>query len=246
MSGGGSNTTVQKSDPWAGQQPYLRTGFEGAKDLLGQSTVAPYSAETEQGLGMMTDRALQGSPLIGMGQQQIADTLSGNYMSGGPGFDAFADAAWSSVRPSVDSMFATGGRSGSPLHAESLGRGFGRAMAPLYDAERNRMMGAAAAAPSLSMADYADAGQLMNVGAARDAKNQQLTDDQYNQLSRYMGLIQGNYGGTSTQTGGSGSNPILGALGGGLSGAGMASALGLSGPWGWGLAGLGALGGAFG
>ena len=50
--GGGQNTqTIQKADPWEGQQPYLTSGFEAAQSRLGSSqpqffpgsTVAPFN-----------------------------------------------------------------------------------------------------------------------------------------------------------------------------------------------------------
>ena len=246
MPSGGGQTQVTNTDPWVGQQPYLTRGFEEAGGVLDQSTVTPFSPVTEQALALQQQRALAGNPLLGMGQNQAMQTLGGDYMSGGPGFDAFADAAWSSVRPGVDSMFGRSGRSGSPLHAESLGRGFGRAMAPLYNSERNRQMQSAFGAPGLASADYGDIGQLGAVGAAQEGKAQQYLDDPYTRLQRYMGLIQGNYGGTQTTTGGTGGSPLMGAMGGGLAGAGIGSTLGLAGGPLYALAGLGALGGLFG
>lgn len=236
--GGGTNTQVQNADPWSGQQPYLKEGFAGAQQgILSQPGVVPFSPETQYGLTMQGNRALQGSALLPAANQQIQDTLSGNYMSGGQGFNDFADAAWSAVRPNVDSTFATGGRYGSALHGEALGRGFGRAMAPLYDSERQRQMSAAGMSPGLAMADYQDPAMLQAVGAAREGKAQQYADESYNRLARYMGLISGNYGGTSTTTGGAGQSPLMGAAGGALTGASVGSAFG---PWG---AGIGAIGG---
>lgn len=89
MSGGGGNsTTVQKSDPWEGQQPYLRDVFSQARDLYGNGTpayypgqtVAGFSPQTMMGLDMMTSRAMGGAPyqnalnnyaMGSMGQQNI-------------------------------------------------------------------------------------------------------------------------------------------------------------------------------
>ena len=232
MAKGGSNTETVKQDPWKAQQPYLTAGFEGAaNEVLNQpyGSVVPFSPESQYALEQTGNRALQGSPLIGQGQQQISNTLGGDYMSGGPGFDAFADAAWSSVRPGVDSQFARGGRTGGAAHGEALGRGFGRAMAPLYDAERGRQMQAAFGAPGMAMADYQDMGMLGQVGAQREAKAQQYASEPANRLSQYMGLVGGQgYGGQTTTSGGSGYNPYMGALGGGL----LGSALPFAGPWG--------------
>lgn len=252
-SGGGGGTQVVKTDPPAYQIPYIKAGLDQAGDILDQPTVTPFSPTTEQALALQQQRALAGNPLLGMGQNQAMQTLGGEYMYGGPGFDAYADAAWSSVRPNVDSMFARSGRSGSPLHSEALGRGFGRAMAPLYNSERGRQMQAAFGAPGLAMADYGDIGQLAAVGGAQEGKAQQYLDDPYNRLARYMGLIQGGYGGTQTTTGGAGGSPLMGALGGGLAGAGAVGGLtqagiigGASSPWLWPIIGGSALLGALG
>ena len=241
MSSGGGGTTVQNTDPWKGQQPYLTAGFEGAKQgILNQpgATVVPFSPETQYGLTQQGNRALQGSPLLGPANEQVMNTLGGDYMSGGPGFNAFADSAWSAIRPQVDSAFASGGRYGSNLHAESLGRGFGRAMAPVYDAERSRQMTAAFGAPALSMADYQDPAMLQAVGAAREGKGQEYADETTRRLQNYMALIGGaGYGGTTTMTGGAQQRPLLGGLGGAMSGAYLGSLVpGLG-------TGLGALGG---
>lgn len=248
-SGGGGGTQVQSTDPWSVQQPYLEAGFRGAQEgILNQpgQGVVPFSPETQYSLYGTAQRALQGSPLVGMGQQQIAQTLGGDYMAGGPGFDAYSQAAWNAVRPGIDTGFAGGGRYGSQAHQEALGKGFGRAMAPLYESERGRQMQAAFGAPSMAMADYQDLGMLGGVGAAREQQAMRYADEPYTRLQRYMGLVGGGgYGGTQTTTG-QGGSPMMGALGGGAMGAGAAGALGLSGPVGWGLAGAGALMGAFG
>lgn len=237
--GGGTNTQVEKADPWGPQQPYLKGGFQGAQEgILNQpgATVVPFSPETQYGLSQQGNRALQGSPLLGQANDQISSTLRGDYMSGGPGFNAFADSAWSAVRPQVDSQFESAGRYGSNLHAESLGRGFGRAMAPLYDAERGRQMAGAFGAPGLAMADYQDPQMLQAVGAAREGKAQQYADETTQRLQNYMGLVGGaGYGGTTTTSGGAGSSPLLGGLGGAMSGAYLGNMFGYPG--------MGAIGG---
>lgn len=89
--------------------------------------------------------------------------------------------------------------------------------------------------------------------AAEDARYQQIlallgAGDSYNwgNLGNYASIIQpgAGIGGSSTTSGtGPGSNPIMGAAGGGLAGYGVASMLGTSTPWGIGIgAGLGLLG----
>lgn len=70
MGGGGSQTSTQESNPWVGQQPYLRDLFREAQGLYQQgpqefypgTTVAPFSPHQQQAMDLMTNRALSGSP----------------------------------------------------------------------------------------------------------------------------------------------------------------------------------------
>lgn len=88
--------------------------------------------------------------------------------------------------------------------------------------------------------------------AAEDARYQQMLSllgagDAYNwsNLGNYASIVSpgAGIGGTSTLTGGGGSNPVAGAAGGALAGAGLASAFGSSTPWGAAIGGgLGLLG----
>ncbi len=113
--------------------------------------------------------------------------------------------------------------------------------------------------PMLQQLQYSGAGNLMNIGNMQEGQaGRQLQDamqrwqfaqqNPWDQLGRYAGVINGagNVGGTQTTTApGGSSNPLLNLLGGGAAGAGIAGALGATGPVGWGVAGLGALIGAF-
>lgn len=114
--GGGSSTTntVQKADPWSGQQPSLKAGIgaadrmffgagaydsngalkSNAADYFGTGyyapnyypgeTVADFSPETEAALQLQTQRALAGSPLIGQSQDQLTRTMAGDYLNANP------------------------------------------------------------------------------------------------------------------------------------------------------------------
>jgi hypothetical protein len=80
MGGGGSQTSTQKSEPWSGQQPYLKDLFRSAQGLYQQgpqefypgTTVAPFAPQQMQAMDMTTQRALSGSP-----QEQAF----GNYLT---------------------------------------------------------------------------------------------------------------------------------------------------------------------
>lgn len=94
----------------------------------------------------------------------------------------------------------------------------------IYDQGLTNMMRGAALAPQLANQDYVDIGQLANAGATQQNLQQQQINDAiqrynynqnlpYNNLSNYLGLIQGNYGSSSTQTTQNAVNPLMGALG---------------------------------
>lgn len=203
---GSTTTNVQNQEPWAGQQPFLRRGFQEAErsvlqrplQFYPQSTVVPFSQESEVGLGAQTDRALSGSPLLSSAQGYTQGLLDD------PGSGPVFDAVTSEVKPGVDSAFSRGGRLGSGLHTEALSKGVSRGMAPYMEAAANR-------APQLAREDYFDIGQLRDVGTARETKSQENLQDSIsrfnfaqsepaNRLAQYTGLIRGNYGGTSTST----------------------------------------------
>jgi hypothetical protein len=226
MSGGGSGgsqTTVQKADPWSAQQPYLLDIFSQAQKLnetpqsyFPGATFAAPSAETLSALDLQQRRALAGSPLTGAAQQALTGTLNGDYLSAGnPYFSAMLGQAASAIRPQLDAQFAGAGRYGSGAYAHALTSALADTAGQLayqnYDRERQNQMAAAAAAPQLANQDYFDIAKLAEVGSAREAAEQQQIDDArarfqfaqdepYQRLQRYANLIQGNYGGSSTST----------------------------------------------
>lgn len=266
--GGGSTTTIQKADPWAGQQPYLLEGFAAAKNqflnpssaptYFKGSTVADFSPDTYSAMSQIRQQAGQGSAVNTNAQQMIGDTLGGKYLYGGDAFNAALDASRRSIMPTVDSAYAKAGRYGSGLAQTAQTQVLGDAFANQYGQERNNQMQAANMAPQISDLRFADAKALGGIGETQYGQDQaKLSDEvarhnfeqniQADQLSKYMNLIQGNYGSqqTSTQSGGgaSGGSKTAGALGGALQGAAMGSA---GGPMGAMIGGgLGLLGGLF-
>jgi len=245
--GGGqpSTTTVQKSDPWSGQQGYLTKGFQRAQsDILDQprtfyegSTVVPYSEETEAALDLTSQRALLGSPLINQAQNQLTSTMSGDYLYGGDAFNQAVDAATRRALPAVDSQFALGGRYGSGLAQEAQARAVGDIFANQYQQERTNQLRGMLFAPQMAEQDYADFGKLAAVGAQREALTQeQIGEDiarhdfdqmeEQNRLADYMNLIQGTYGGTQSSTSmgpATSRNTGAGILGGAATGASIGS-----------------------
>lgn len=243
-SGGGSSgatttSTIQRADPWSGQQPYLSDVFREAQRLYfganpqylngapipdpnaapqyyPGSTVVPTAAESEQALALQAQRALGGSPLLSAAEDETAKTLSGSYLSAGnPYFTGVVQSIDDALRPQLDARFIGSGRYGSPVHAETTAKALADAVAPFafqnYADERANMQRAAAAAPGLSQADYADIAALGDVGARREAQSQAELTDQVNRwsfdqnsdaarLAQYLQMIQGNFGGTTATT----------------------------------------------
>jgi len=258
--GGGEKETVQKADPWEGQQPYLEELYRSAGSLKEQQaypgqTYADFSPESEAAMGMQEQRALQGSPILAAGQEATRATAAGDYLYGGEGFNRAYAAAERQILPGISGSFSQAGRYGSGLHQESLSRGLGDAFAQLYSKERGLQSSAAAMSPQMAQADYMDIKSLGQVGAMREGKQQQEINDlvkrwefsqqaPYQKIQAQSGIIQGGFpGGQSVTSGGSdGPSATQGALGGAAAGA----AAGTYVMPGWGTAIGGALGAAAG
>ncbi|WP_119461855.1 hypothetical protein [Rhodospirillaceae bacterium SYSU D60014] len=231
------------------------------------TTVAPFAPETELALNAQAARAMAGSPLTRVAGEALGDTLSGGYLGANPYLQGAIDSAGrgvvrnyrNAVTSGIDSSFAQAGRYGSGAHVaahSNAQQNLAQQLADIssgmsyqnYGDERARMQQAATAAPGLAQQDYLDIAQLAAVGRAREGMAQNLIDDQvarfnfaqqlpYNKLAQYAGLIQGNYGGTSTTTQSSGG---AGPLGGAATGFTLGGQVG--GPWGAAIgAGLGGL-----
>jgi hypothetical protein len=261
MFGGGGSTgtsvSTQSSEPWSGQQPYLTQGFAKAQsDVLNNptqpypnSTVVPFAPQTEAALQATQNRAMQGSPVQGAGNQAYLDTISGNYLGPNPFLQGAIDAAsqgavrnfQTAVQPGIDAGASQHGRYGSGQHFNqlegaynALGQQLSNTAAGMayqnYGDERGRQMMAATNAPQMASADYNDMAKLMGVGQAYEGQaGAQLQDEMQrwyeNQnmnkkaLADYMSLVAGGNFGQSTTT----SQPIY------SSGQGMTNMLGLAG-----------------
>jgi len=259
-SGGGTSTTVQKADPWAESQPYLKDVMSKAQSVYGQSqgnqyfpgsTVVPFSNETNQALGSISTRARQGSPLIGAAQGELQKTISGGYLdpTKNPAYATMAD----DVTNRVQSQFGAAGRTGSGANAGALARGITEGGAGLYDQERQRQMQAQLFAPTMANQDYYDASMLANVGQQKETLSSNYITDAMNRynfnqnlpwdnLNKYTAVVNGygGLGGTNTVTQPMGSsNSAASGFGGAMSGAALGNQIY---PGGWG-AGIGAIGG---
>lgn len=199
------SVSTQQAEPWSGQAPYLRGLYSQAANLPEQQyypgqTVAGQSPETLQALNQQTQRANQGN--IG---NEYNKTLQGDYLYGNPGFNAALQAAHSQIAPMVQGQFESGGRYGSGLAQEAETSALSNAFAGMYGQERQNQM-AALMNPAIG---YSDTAALGDVGAQKEAYQQQLLSDQlnrwnfaqqapYDRLAAQNAVIQAGYPGGST------------------------------------------------
>jgi hypothetical protein len=216
-------TTQQNSQPWGTQQPFLEFGFNKAKDAFNSdkpsyfpnSTVVPFSNQTETGLQQIEQRAMQGSPLNTQAKNLTGATMNGDFLSAGnPYFGAMADRVYNQIRPKMDAQFASTNNYGTPQHQYATASALSEALAPLafqnYSQERGAQQQASQYAPQLAATDYADKSKLLEVGGMREGMAGAELQDQisrYNfdqnkeweKLARYMPIVSGGqYGGSST------------------------------------------------
>jgi len=208
----GSTQVVQNNDPWRGQQPYLEKGFQAAQQNIldtplsyyPNSTVVPFSQQTEQALQGIEQRATQGSPVTQAAQSNLTGTLQGDYLNAGsnPYLGSAIDAAirptvqnyQDTILPGIQQGFEGSGRYGSGLQAyqqrkagSDLTRNIGDIAGSMayqnYGNERTNQLRAAAFSPDLAQTDYTDLQALQQTGAARE---QQAGAQLQDQINRFM------------------------------------------------------------
>lgn len=133
--GGGSTTTVQKSDPWAGQQPYLSNVFQGAQNAYNQfagnpsSSVAGFTPMQQQAIGA-TQGVANGTNFGNAANVNNAagnyttNLLNGNYLNSNPGSAAFGKFASGDM---MNNPYMTGMANAA---ADSITRAYQTATAP--------------------------------------------------------------------------------------------------------------------
>ncbi|MEM8616795.1 MAG: hypothetical protein AAGF20_07650 [Pseudomonadota bacterium] len=250
--GGGSQTSTTTTEPWSGQKSYITGIFSqankdfnnGAFGRTAQLTPDEFNAQS-----MIRDRALAGSPLENAAEQNLANTIGGDYLSAGnPYFQQMFDGAsrpvveaYQDATRATDGAFSQSGRLGSGAHERALGRqedALARGLSDLsgqlayqnYGDERLNQMRRATLAPQFAANDYADAAMLEGVGQTQRALDQADLDKRYTQLAQYSSLVGGNYGQTGTSTAPLYQNRAAGALGGAASLGGLAALAGGGGP----------------
>lgn len=264
MSGGGSKTEYVTTQSTTGApdyaQPFYEYALEQAREQYDSSkpqyfpgqTFVDFSPQTEQALRSTETRALAGSPLRQGAIDQAMATVRGDYVGrANPFRDQAIQSAMEPVISSVGSAFSGGGRFNSGLFADALAKRAAEVAGNIgyadYGRERGLQQSMVGAAPGLAATDYADIGQLMNVGRAREGMAQQSLTDQVNRfnfeqnlpaskLNQYIAAVRGGtVGSVGTQSQPVFSNPTAETLGSLATIAGIgASAFGQPGPYGGG------------
>lgn len=201
-SGGGSQKTTQTTTPWAGVQPYITNYLSRAQtesntpfQYNSGDQIAPFSPEQQYGLSAQTQRAIQGSPVAQAAQNNIQNTLQGNYLSpdSNPWLKANVSQALDDVTGRVNSQFGNANFGGS-ANQELLSRSLGSTAAGMYGqnyaSERGNQLQAASMAPTLANIDYQDLAALQGVGAQRQGLAQQYLDQANNLYGQYTGYPQ--------------------------------------------------------
>jgi len=238
-----TETTNQTRDPWAPAQSGLKDILAKAQTLGGNMDIwtPTYSNATTgavNALGQLGQQPSFGAETIrnavggattgaGIGQNQLQQTASGNYLNSNPYLDAALGYAGQNTADMVNSQFSGAGRYGSGAHTGALTRELGglysNAMMSNYNTERQNQLGAAgtlnqSGLAAAQMAPTVDAAQAQQIGYGLQAGQMQDQMAQAQRMAPINGLnwqtgvtapIAG-LGGTSNGTTTSSTTPSMG------------------------------------
>jgi hypothetical protein len=208
-SGGGGNTTQQQVTPYAPAEPGLAQILSEASQLYNQGVgAAGYVAPTQQTLTGLAQQEALGTA----SQQQLADTLSGQYLN--PFLSPLLQKTAGDIATGVQSQFSAAGRTpGSPMSQQQIVSQVAQAALPLafgqYETERGRQLGIASQSPSLVQTGA----QLENIQRQRQLAPAQALQQYSGFVSPIATGLPTTIGSTQTQ-----SNPFSTALGGAMVG----------------------------
>ena len=203
-SGGGTQAQV---NPYAPAQPALNQIISEAGNLYNQGVgasgfVAP-TTQTTQGIA-------QQEVMAGAANQQLADTLSGKYLN--PFLSPMLQGSANQIATAVNSEFSGAGRTpGSGMNQQQILSGITQEALPLafdsYERERNRQLGIASAAPTLTQ-----------VGAQLENIQRQQNLAPFQALSQYSNIVNPIASGFPVQQTQTNPNRVTQGLGGALIG----------------------------
>lgn len=208
------------TEPSAVLKPYLQYGLGEAQRLYqgGGTPVVGQSEATQQAMQAAQNRATLGSPLLGSAQTQQLGTIQGDYLSGNPFFQgAFqpaaqqATSAFNQAIGNIGSQASRAGRYGSGAMenlqtqaagqlAQGLSNTAGQLAYQNYAQERARQEAASGNAPMMAQADYGDISKLLGVGQLGEQYQQQAYNQPQQNLTNFLGNIQGLPLGQATNT----------------------------------------------
>ena len=207
-SGGGQvqNTTV---NPYAPAQPALNQIIGEAGNLYNQGVAASgYVAPTTQ----TTQGIAQQELMANAANTQLQDTLAGNYLN--PFLSPMLQGSANQIATAVNSEFSGAGRTpGSAMNQQQILSGITQEALPYafdqYERERQRQLGIASAAPTLTQVG----GQLENI-------QRQQNMAPFQALSQYSNIVNPIASGFPVQSGQTQTNPnrVTQGLGGALIG----------------------------
>lgn len=152
MSGGGggnTSTTVQKADPWAGAQPYLKDVYARAQRAANNTSTTPYSGNfTTQANGIQGSVVgdllglSQSAGMNGTNMNDLANkTINGDFLTGAPlqasleaNMRPIAERARDIMLPAVSSQAQSQGAYGGSRHALMQRYAFGDTERAIADA----------------------------------------------------------------------------------------------------------------
>lgn len=200
MGGGGGGTQTTKTEIAPEFRPYITYSLGEAKRLYqgmpqAPATLAPeQSAFSQQAIQQAAQRAQAGSPLITAGQEEQLATIQGRgvnpFLSGAlEQANRLAGEQFTRNVQNLQSQASSMGRYGSAaqgqqqmnaqdIFARALAEQGGQLAYQSAEAERQRQMLAAQAAPQMAQADYADIQRLLQAGQAEEAYRQQAIQGQ--------------------------------------------------------------------
>jgi hypothetical protein len=246
-------TTTNAPLPW--MEPYLQDFMSRAQDVANQpyeqspQTYTGPNDMLQQGWSAASQRAMQGSPVMGAANTLATNTMQGNYLNNNPYLDqSIANAqgdltqAWNTVqKPAWDQSMVRSGSWGNTgvmeannVAQDTLQKNLGRVATDMrsnaYNTERGLMSQAMGMAPTLANQDYVDVNAMLNAGQQAQTFNQGQADQNYKwweQAQNYPAKQLGIYGQALGTGGNNGTqtqtapDPSMASqlLGGGLTGA---------------------------
>ena len=204
---GGGQVQTQINQPYEPAQPALNQIISEAGNLYNQGVgAAGYVAPTTQ----TTQGIAQQEVMAGAANQQLADTLAGNYLN--PFLSPMLQGSANQIATAVNSEFSGAGRTpGSMMNQQQILSGITQEALPLafdqYERERQRQLGIASAAPTLTQVGS----QLENI-----QRQQNLAP--FQALSQYSNIVNPIASGFPVQQSQTDPNRVTQGLGGAMIG----------------------------